>query len=394
MRIPDQIREDIPLTREVIYFDNASTSLKPEPVVRAMDEYYHEYGGNVHRGIHSLSQKTTTLFEESREKVAKIINASKEEIIFVKNATEALNFIASGLDWKAGDKVVSTELEHHSNFIPFFRLREKGVIFEVIKCSNEGSMEIAETEEKLSNSKLFTFSYVSGVLGNVLPVEDYAKRARSTGALVCIDATQAVGHREVDVEKIGCDFLVFSGHTGLLGPTGVGVLYVKESIIDELAPVFIGDGTITDVSQDTYKLLSPPQKYEAGTPNIGGVIGLGAAVDYINEIGVRTIEEYEKTLTEKTLSAFEDMEKLAWYGPRENHAGIISFNIKNLNPHDVAAILDSHSLAIGSGFHCSIPLMKNLGVEGAARASYHCYNTEEEIEKMVALLREVATDIA
>ena len=393
MKIPHHVRKDIPLIKDFAYFDNASISLIPEPVIKTVNEYSLHCRGNIRRGIHQISRKATENFEKSREKIADFINASKEEIAFVKNATEALNLIAAGLHWKEKDIVVLTEHEHHSNFVPFLNLGKKGVQCKVVECNSEGNINLAEIDKKLHNSKLFTFSYISGIFGNVLPAKEYSKLAKDTGALVCIDATQAVGHKEINVKDLDCDFLVFSGHTGLLGPTGIGVLYVKENITDELAPIFIGDGVIEDVTTEGYKLIDPPQKYEAGIPNISGVIGLGAAVDYINQIGVQNIEKYERKLTQQTLSSFDDIKNMEWYGFRENHLGIISFNINNLNSHDVAAFLDSYNVIVGSGYHCSIPLMRRLGVRGAVRISYHCFNTKEEIEKMIDILGEISTNI-
>jgi cysteine desulfurase/selenocysteine lyase len=389
MKIPHDVRKDIPLTKSVAYFDNAATSLTPLPVVEAMTAYYLEYRGNVHRGVHRLSQRASAAYDEARRKVAEFVHASPEEIIFVKNTTEALNCVALGLQLQRGEKVVTTALEHHSNFLPFVQLKKKGITCEVIEATHEGLCE--EQFTKIEGAALVTCSYVSNALGTILPVEEIGDRAHETGALFCVDAAQAVGHMPVDVRQVSCDFLAFSGHKGCMGPTGVGVLYIKKEVADIVDPLFLGGGMIKDVVPTGYTVADPPEKYEAGTPNIGGVIGLGAALDYVTAIGVDCIHQYEAALTEYTLDALSARDTITWYGPPTPRSGVISFNVTGLHCHDVASILDSHDIMVRSGHHCALPIMKKLGIEGTVRASYHCYNTEEEVDRMISVLNEISS---
>lgn len=388
MNVPEEVRKDIPLTEKVVYFDNAATSLTPIPVVKAVRDYYLEYKGNVHRGVHTLSEKASQAYDEARQKVAQFINASPEEIVFVRNTTEALNYVALGLHLKKGDTVVTTELEHHSNFLPFFRLQTKGITLKVIEATRHGTLK--DQLEKIEGAAFVTCSYVSNAIGTVLPVKEISSAARDAGALFCVDAAQAVGHLPVDVNEVNCDFLAFSGHKGPLGPTGIGVLYLKKEIQHMVDPVFLGGGMIKDVSVSGYTAADPPEKYEAGTPNIAGAIGLAAAVEYVDSIGIPTIQEYEKKLTQYTLDELSSIDRVTWYGPYTPHAGVISFNIQGLHCHDVAAILDSHHIMMRSGHHCALPIMKKLGIDGTVRCSYHCYNTIEEVERMVFILREIS----
>jgi cysteine desulfurase/selenocysteine lyase len=390
MKVPDDVRADIPLTSTLIYFDNGATCLTPKPVVDAMDEYYLEYRANIHRGVHRLSRRASDEYDEAREKVARLLGASFEEIIFVKNTTEALNFVAMGMQWNKGDKIVVTELEHHSNFLPFFNLQNKGVTLDVIPCNADGSLNMDVAPEKIKGARLVSLTHISNVLGYTLPIEEISAIAQEEGALLSIDAAQSVGHQEVNVTDIGCHFLAFPGHKGIMGPTGIGVLYVDSTLFSEFDPTLYGGGIITDVSLDSYALSPPPARYEAGTPNISGVIGLGAAVDYVLKIGFSTIEAQEQALVRKTLSSFDEISGLQWYGFPDNHSGVVSFNISGMDPHEVAKILDeSGNVMVRSGHHCAMPAIKKLGIEGAVRASYHCYNTLEEIDVMIDILKKM-----
>jgi cysteine desulfurase/selenocysteine lyase len=391
MKIPEDVRADIPLTSRIIYFDNAATCLTPIPVIEAMNEYYLEYRANIHRGVHRLSQRASQEFDGAREKVAALLGASYEEIIFVKNTTEALNYVAMGLQWNKGDKIVVSELEHHSNFLPFFRLRERGVRLEVIRCSKNGVLCEEEISEKIPGAKLVSLSHISNISGAIAPISEISKIAKENDTLLCVDAAQSVGHRPVNVQELGCSFLAFPAHKGIMGPTGVGVLYIDKSLFDEFRLPFIGGGTIDDVSLESYTLTEPPEKFEAGTPNISGVIGLGAAVDYVRNIGLERIERYETDLIQKTLEAFDEIPGLKWYGPRKNHSGVVSFNIEGMNAHDVARSLDKRKgIMVRSGHHCALPATRKMGAEMTARASYHCYNTEKEIDTMVEALWDMA----
>ncbi len=389
-RIPDDVRKDIPIVGEYIYLDNTATGLTPKPVLEAMNEYYLDYRANIHRGLHKLSQEASLAYEEAHSKVAKLLNVKENEIVLTYGTTHGINLVALGLKLGKGDKIVLTELEHHSNLIPWIRLaKTKGVKLEFINTSKEGLLDLEDLAEKAEGAKLITTHHVSNVLGTIQPVREISKIARETNAIFLLDAAQSVGHMEVDAKKSGVDILAFSGHKGLLGPTGIGALYIKEDIQEEIEPVILGGGAVKDswAEKLEYVLEEFPWKFEAGTPNIAGAIGLGAAVDYILDIGLDRIEKYERELTEFTLSKLDDL-GITWYGPREK-AAVISFNVPGYGPHEVAAILDMHKIAVRSGHHCAASLMKKLGVEGTVRASYHCYNTKEEIEAMIEVLGEL-----
>jgi len=395
MRIPDDVRKDIPLTQEVIYFDNTATSLTPIPVVKAMDEYYLKYRANVHRGVHRLSQIATHKYEESRKIVAEFIGAKFEEIVFTKNASESLNLVALGLEWKRGDKIVTTPYEHHSDLLPWQRVSKKyGAKLEIIKGDDEGNLDLADAEKKIKGAKLVAVQHVSNALGVIHEVEEIGKMAKEEGAIFVVDAAQSVGHMEVDVRKLHADFLAFSGHKGPLGPTGIGVLYINEEMFDIFEPPLIGGGTIEDVDLYFYKLTSPPERYEAGTPNIGGAIGLAAGIKYIEKIGLDKIEKQERKLVKKTTKGLTELE-IPWYGPRnlKKHAGVVSFNVPPLHPHDVAAILDEHKIMVRSGHHCALPVMKRLGINGTVRASFHVYNSVEEVETFLDVLEELVKSL-
>ncbi len=393
MKVPDDVRKDIPLTEKVIYFDNTATSLTPEPVVRAMDEYYLKYRANVHRGVHRLSQMATHMYEESRKVVADFINAKFEEVVFTKNTSESLNLVALGLEsiFRPGDKIVTTPYEHHSNLMPWQRLsRRLGLKLEFIGGDENGNLDLDDAERKIQGAKLVAVQHVSNVLGVIHDVEEIGRMAKEEGAIFVVDAAQSVGHMKVDVKKIGADFLAFSGHKGPMGPTGIGVLYIKEEMFDLFDPPLLGGGTIRDVSLDGYVLADPPERFEAGTPNIGGAIGLAAGLKYIRRIGIEKVERQESELVRRTVNGLDDLD-IPWYGPRDlkKHAGVVSFNVPPLHPHDVAAILDEHDIMVRSGHHCALPAIKRLGVDGTVRASFHVYNSVEEVEKMLEVLGEL-----
>ncbi|WP_461864564.1 cysteine desulfurase, partial [Thermococcus sp.] len=299
MKIPDDVRRDIPLTQEVIYFDNTATSLTPRPVIEAMDEYYLKYRANVHRGVHRLSQMATQKYEESREAVAKFIGAKFEEIVFTKNTSESLNMAALGLEgvFEKGDRIVTTPYEHHSDLLPWQRLAKKlNLKLEFIEGDDEGNLDLSDVEKKIKGAKLVAVQHVSNALGVIHEVEEIGKMAKEEGAIFVVDAAQSVGHMEVDVNKLHADFLAFSGHKGPLGPTGIGVLYIREEFFDVFEPPFIGGGTIEDVELCCYTLTEAPERFEAGTPNIGGAIGLAAGIKYVQRIGLDKIEKQEHKL--------------------------------------------------------------------------------------------------
>ncbi|WP_297478737.1 cysteine desulfurase [Thermococcus sp.] len=393
MKVPDDIRKDIPLTNEVIYFDNTATSLTPKPVIDAMDEYYLRYRANVHRGVHRLSQMATHKYEESRKVVADFINAKFEEIVFTKNTSESLNLVALGLEhlFKPGDKIVTTPYEHHSDLLPWQRLaQKKGLRLEFIEGDNEGNLDLSDAEKKIRGAKLVAVQHVSNALGVIHEVEELGKLAKEERAIFVVDAAQSAGHMEVDVKKLHADFLAFSGHKGPMGPTGIGVLYINEEFFDVFEPPLIGGGTIEDVDLDGYKLTEPPERFEAGTPNIGGAIGLAAGIKYIERIGIEKIERQERKLVKRSVEGLHELE-IQWYGPRnlKKHAGVVSFNVPPLHPHDVAAILDENNIMVRSGHHCALPVMKKLGINGTVRASFHVYNSVEEVETFLGVLEDL-----
>jgi cysteine desulfurase/selenocysteine lyase len=398
----EKIRQDFPiLDSGIIYLDNAASSLTPEPVVQKMLEFYHEYRANVERGIHRLSQKASEEYEKARAKVGDFINAgSEKEIVMTRNATEAINSVANGLGWKKGDKIVTSLIEHHSNFIVWLRLKKRfGVDVEIVRPNKQGLFNIADFEKAIDDkTRLVAITHVSNVLGVITPVEEIAKIAHEHGAHLLVDGAQSVPHLKVDVQKIGCDYLAFSGHK-MLGPTGVGVLYARSELLDDMEPLSIGGGTIGDVGLDYYKLAEGPTKFEAGTPPIAEAIGLGAAVDYLKDVQLENIEAHERELVRRMYRGLVDVPNVEVYGPEkpEQRTGIVSFNVGNVNPHDVALALDvSADIMVRSGHHCCLPLTKELlkRREGTVRASLYLYNTKEEVEKLISAVGEIARSLA
>ncbi len=398
----EKVRQDFSILKSnIVYLDNAASSLTPEPVIQEMLEFYHNYRANVERGIHRLSQKASEEYEKAHAKVADFINAESEtEIILTRNATEAINLVANGLNWKKGDKIITSLIEHHSNFIVWLRLKKRyGVDVEIVRPNREGLFNIADFEKAIDDkTRLVALTHVSNVLGVKTPVEEVAKIAHDHDAHLLVDGAQSVPHLKVDVQKIGCDYLAFSGHK-MLGPTGVGVLYARKELLDNLEPLSIGGGTIADVGLDYYTLSESPMRFEAGTPAIAEAIGLGAAVDYLKEVQLENIEVHERTLVKRMYQGLADIPSVEVYGPKkvEQRTGIVSFNVGDLNPHDVALALDvSADIMVRSGHHCCIPLNKELlkRPEGTVRASLYLYNTETEVEKLISTVDEIARSLA
>lgn len=393
------VRKDFPILETgVIYLDSAATSLTPEPVLQKMLEYYHQYRGNVGRGVHRLSQRASEEVEHARAKVANFINAKSEsEIIMTRNTSEGINTIAQGLDWRKGEKIVTSVIEHHSNFIVWLRAKRRfGVDLEILKPSEPtswGLLDPADLETVIDDkTRLVAVTHVSNVLGSITPVREISEIAHEHGAYVLVDAAQSVPHLKVDVQKVGCDFLVFSGHK-MCGPTGVGVLYIREELMEKIEPLCIGGGTMADVSLDDYKFNKGPPRFEGGTPAIAEIIGLGCAVDYLQKIGMENIEKHEGKLTNQAYGKLSEISKVEAYGPGPRHrVAIMSFNVGDLNPHDVALALDvSANIMVRSGHHCALPLTKTLiHKPGSVRASAYLYNTEEEIDKFISTVRELA----
>ncbi len=392
-----EIRADFPLLKDVIYLDSASTSLTPQPVLEAVLDYYHSYKANVGRGVYRMAQLADQRFRDAHRKTAEFIGASGKEgmTIFTRNTTESINIVARGLRWKKGERIVTTLQEHHSNLLPWMRLREKGVELKIIKPDQTGMIDPAEYEKAITKgTRLVAVSQLSNALGTVLPVKEISKICRERGAALLVDGAQSVPHMPIDVDDIDCDFLCFSGHK-MLAPLGSGVLWIRKE--GEIEPLLVGGGMVQDVGEDGYDIKKGYEGFEAGTPDISAGIGLGAAVDYLTRVGVENIHHHEQSLTKKLLEGLQEIEGVKVYGPgtgsgRQARGGVVSFAVEGLLPHEVALMLDQASnICVRSGHHCCIPLMKHLGLKyGTVRASLYLYNTEEEIEKLLATLEQIA----
>lgn len=396
-----RIREDFPiLSREVygkrlVYLDNAATSQKPRSVIQSLVDYYEGSNANVHRGVHALSMEATDLYEDARVKVANFINAPKpESIIWTRNTTEGINLVSN--TWgKAnigpGDEIVVTQMEHHSNMVPWQLLaKANGATLRVLPLTEEGVLDPEAIDTYINQrTKLVAFVHMSNSLGTINPADVLVAKARSVGAYVLIDGAQSVPHQTVDVQALDCDFLAFSGHK-MLGPTGIGALYVRPDILETMDPFLVGGEMVLEVWNDKATWNDLPMRFEAGTPNIADAIGLGAAVDYLQSVGMDNVRNHEKQLTRYALDAFKQFEELDVYGPEDEdrHGGIVTFQHADIHPHDLGTVLDRHGIAVRTGHHCSMPLMRDLGVIATARASFYLYNTEEEIDMLVEGLKE------
>lgn len=389
-----EIKTDFPILNDIIYMDSASTSLTPEPVLNIVSKYYREYNANVGRGVHRLSQVASQKYKDAHRKVADFIGANEEEVIFTKNTTEAINTVASGLRWKKGDKVVTTLLEHHSNFLPWLRLKSFGVELDIVKPDKNGKFNVSDFKEVIDDrTRLVAVTHVSNVLGTITPIEEISAICEKKNALLLVDGAQSVPHIHVDVRNLGCNFLCFSGHK-MLGPTGTGILWMKEDFFGRLEPLNFGGGMIDDVSLNGYELTKGYERFEGGTPNIAGVIGFGRAIDYLKKIGMDKIKDHEAKLTERLLEGLLEIKRVEIYGSlnSKERIGLVSFNIKDLNSHDVALMLDEASnIMVRSGHLCCMPLMKYFGLkEGAVRVSLYLYNTEEEVDTFLETVKEIA----
>jgi cysteine desulfurase / selenocysteine lyase len=378
----------------LVYLDSAATSQKPIQVIEAMRNYYELDNSNVHRGVHTLGNRATDLYEGSREKVRKFINAnSAKEVIFTRGTTTSLNTVAGGYarqTLQEGDEIVISYMEHHSNIIPWQQVaKEKGAVLKYLDLEADGTISLDTVRKTITpKTKIVSVMMVSNVLGTINPVKEIAKIAHENGAIMVVDGAQAVPHMKVDVQDIDCDFLAFSGHK-MCGPTGIGVLYGKQAILENMEPVEFGGEMIDFVGlhESTWKEL--PWKFEGGTPIIASAIGLGAAIDFLNEIGLENIEAYEHKLAAYAMDQMETIDGLSIYGPRDadKRCGLVTFNLDDVHPHDVATVLDMNGIAVRAGHHCAQPLMKWLQVTATARASFYMYNDEADIDALVAGLR-------
>ena len=396
------IKQDFPILKKqvnnsnLIYLDNAASTQKPHQVIQSIVESYELYNSNVHRGVHTTSMEATERYEIARDKVAKFINAkSSEEIIFVRNTTEALNLIAYswGLNnTNSGDNIVVSELEHHSNLVPwqFVSQRTKAEL-KLIPTTSQGTLDLSTLDELITNNtKLVSIVHVSNLTGTINPVEKIIKKAQSVGSLVCIDAAQSVPHMPVDVQKLNCDFLAFSGHK-MLAPPGIGILYAKTAVLEKLEPFLRGGEMVKEVTYSTATWNDIPTKFEAGTPNFIDPVGLGVAIDYLSDIGMENVRQHEKDLITYALDKLIEIPGLEIIGPTdpEIRGGVATFSLNDIHPHDIGTFLDQRGIAIRTGHHCGMPYHTKLGLSATARASFYIYNDYNDIDKLIDGINEV-----
>ena len=388
-------KKDFPIfeNRDISYLDSGATSQKPQYVINAVEEFYKKFNANPHRGAYSLSLEATEQYENTREKIAKFINArNKEEIIFSKNASESLNLIAYsyGLsNFKQNDEVVLSIMEHHSNLVPWqFVTKQTNSILKYMYINNEFELSKEEIESKITDkTKVVGITHISNVLGTINNVKEIIKYAHKKGAIVIVDASQSIPHTKVDVQDLDADFLVFSGHK-MFAPLGIGVLYGKKELLNKMPPFLMGGDMIEYVYEQNTTYAPLPNKFEAGTQNVEGVVGLGAAIDYIESIGYETINKVEQEVTEYAVNELGKLNFIEMYVTpnKQNHSSVISFNVKGVHPHDVASILDVNGVCIRSGNHCAQPLLRYMGMDSTCRASFSIYNTKEDVDKLVDAL--------
>ena len=387
---PEKLRKDFPILerkfnkKKLVYLDNAATTQKPKQVIEAEKRFYEESNANVHRGLNFLSLEATEQYEAAHAKTARFINAHGiEEIVFTKNATESLNLLAFSLGERLskGDEIVLTKMEHHANLVPWQQLAKRGKVkLKFAGITEDGRLDLSDLESKISGkTKIISVTMASNILGTINPVEKVSGIAEKAGALFVVDAAQAVPHTKTDVKKMNADFIAFSAHK-MLGPTGIGVLYGKEELLEGMEPFLTGGDMISSVTFEKSEWNRLPWKFEAGTPNIAGAIGFGAAIDYVSKIDIENIEAHEQKLLKLGMERLSEIKGVRLYGPVKGpRTGMISFNVGGVHPHDVAEILGESAIAIRAGNHCAQPLMNEMGIEGVARASFYLYNTAEEI---------------
>ncbi|HBY91937.1 MAG TPA: cysteine desulfurase [Streptococcus sp.] len=389
-----KIRQDFAILNQVVndeplvYLDNAATTQKPQVVLDALMAYYHEDNANVHRGVHTLAERATAAYEASREKLRKFINAkSTKEVLFTRGTTTGLNWIGRFAEQvlEPGDEVIISIMEHHSNIIPWQEACKKKGAKLVYAYLKDGQLDMEDLANKITEkTKFVSLAQVSNVLGCINPVKEIAKIAHQVGAYMVVDGAQSAPHMAIEVQDLDCDFFTLSGHK-MLGPTGIGVLYGKEEILNQMNPIEFGGEMIDFVYEQEATWKELPWKFEAGTPNIAGAIALGASVDYLSALGMENVHTYEQELVDYVLPKLQTIEGLTVYGPEDPslHAGVIAFNIDGIHPHDVATALDYEGVAVRAGHHCAQPLINHLGISSAARASFYIYNTKEDCDKLV-----------
>jgi cysteine desulfurase/selenocysteine lyase len=378
----------------LVYLDNAATTQKPRSVIDAISDYYNNHNANPHRGAYTLSVEATSLYDSAKETVKKFINAnSKDEIIFTKNCTESLNLLAFSLSgfFEEGDEILLCVSEHHSNILPWMRLsKDKNLKLNYLYVNDEGIIPEKEYEKINNKTKLVSIAQMSNVLGTIFPVKKISQIAHEKGAIVVVDAAQSIPHKKVDVKDIDADFMVFSAHK-MLGPMGIGVLYGKKHLLDDMPPFLLGGDMIEYVYEDHATYAEIPFKLEAGTQNVEGAIGLEAAIHYLEKIGLQNIENHEKILTEYAMQEMLKIPYINIYGPMdlEKHGGIISFNVKDVHPHDVSTVLDSYGISSRAGHHCCQPLMRYMGINASVRISFYLYNSLEDIDVFIESIKNV-----
>ena len=401
MSAPDwaAIRADFPILdqevrgKPLIYFDNAASSQKPRAVIDAISHYYERDNANVHRGLHELSSRATDAYEGARAKVARYLGAaSAEEIVFTRGTTEAINLVANAWGGKfirEGDVILLTEMEHHSNLVPWQMLAGRtGARLRFLPILEDGTLDLARLGDWLTPEvKLFAFTHISNSLGTINPVAELCRAARAVGAVTLVDAAQSIGHLPVDVREMGCDFLAFSGHK-MCAPTGSGALYGRAELLDAMPPWHGGGEMIVTVSYERSTYKKAPARFEAGTPNIAGAVGLGAAVDYLEGLGRAAIFEHDLALTQHALARLGELPGVHVQGPRDRRGGLVGFTMDAAHPHDLTTFADQHGLALRGGHHCNMPLMKKLRLPGTTRASFYFYNTRAEVDRMIDILAE------
>ena len=398
-----RIRQDFPILdrkvhgKPLVYLDNAATTQKPRQVIDALVNYYSRYNANIHRGIHALAEEATAAYEQVRDQTARFIGApSPRGIVFTRNATEAINLFAQS--WgrarlKPGDEILLTEMEHHSNLVPWQMLaKSTGAVLQFLKITDDGRLDLNQLDQALTNrTRIVAFTHMSNVLGTINPVEQITQRAHRVGATVLVDAAQSVPHLPVDMRRLGCDALAFSSHK-MLGPTGVGVLYAKEELLEVMEPFLGGGEMISDVTLTSSTWNEIPWKFEAGTPNIADVIAFGEAMSYLSRVGLDKVHAHERELAAYAWKRLSELDDMTLYGPDPSanaRGGVVAFNVNGLHPHDVGTVLDSEGIAIRAGHHCAKPLMRRLDAVATARASFYIYNTSEEVDQLVTALQAV-----
>ena len=392
----NSIRKQFPiLQREtsdgvpLVYLDSTATSQKPLAVIEAMDSYYRRSNANIHRGVHTLAEEATALYEGAREKIAKFVNAqSAKQIIYTRNTTESINLVAyswARANLKVGDLVILTEMEHHSNLVPWHMLQaERGIELDFIPVTEDGLLNMDAYKALLNRTpKLVSFTHMSNVLGTINPADEIIRLAHAAGAVTLVDAAQSVPHLKVDVQALDADFLAFSAHK-MCGPTGIGILYGKKDLLESMPPFLGGGDMIKEVKLRSFRANTLPHKFEAGTPAIAEAVGFGAAVDFLESIGMDTIAAYEHEITEYALERLEEVPGIKLFGPSaDKKGGVASFTFDGVHPHDVAQILDRDGIAVRAGHHCAQPLHEKYGVPATSRASFYMYNTKEEVDLLV-----------